>query len=91
MKIYARFTHPNAGTAFDQTCVKRAHLRPNAIYNLASAEIGGFHSTVMLENIQGVFNSCHFDFCDSEGNEVDIYHMKGLAHLCDHESVSENM
>ena len=70
MQIYARFTHPNAGTAFDQTCVKRAHLRPNAIYTLASAKTAGFHSTAMWETIQGVFNSCNFLSCDPEGTKV---------------------
>lgn len=75
MKIYAIFKYPENGYNCDVKAAKDAGLVVGEKYELHNACVGGFHTDVYLEDVDGSFNSVQFEFVDELGNDVNIYKM----------------
>lgn len=73
MMITAKFVRPNAGYDCDKEQVAVLGLELNRNYHMNHISIGQSHSSVWLQEFDGVnFNSVHFDFYEN-GKRFDIY------------------
>lgn len=70
--LYAKFMYPENGYDVDIEEAERYGLEIGKKYEVEYLSMGGFHTSIFLKNINGVFNSVQFDFFEDE-QEVDIY------------------
>lgn len=73
MKTYALLTHPEHGHDHDKQTVKA--LEEGKYYEIKRISMGGFHTSIYLKDIKGVFNSVNFTFYDENKQLIDIYKM----------------
>lgn len=60
-----RFSHPDAGFPGDGELAKETGLIVGSLYTVQSVKVYGFSSDVILQGIEGQFNSCLFDDADA--------------------------
>jgi hypothetical protein len=70
--LYAKFMYPDNGYDCDVEEAIRFGLKVGERYEVEYLSMGGSHTSVFLNNINGCFNSVQFEFYENE-QPVDIY------------------
>lgn len=70
--LYAKFVYPDNGYDCDVEHAKRVGLKAGERYEVEDLSMGGSHTSIILKDIDGCFNSVQFDFYEDE-QPVDIY------------------
>ena len=70
--LYAKFVYPDNGYDCDVEHAKNAGLKVGEKYEVTELFIGGSHTSILLKDIDGCFNSVQFIFYENE-QPVDIF------------------
>lgn len=68
--IYARVEHPENGYDCDRKELEKLDYKK--VYRVTYILMGGSHTLIYLNNVDGVFNSVNFEFYEN-GSKIDIY------------------
>ena len=71
--LYAKFNYPDNGWPGERGYPESKGLEVGKRYQVENIIMGGNYTSIYLTNIDGVFNSVHFDFEEEDGTYVDIY------------------
>lgn len=71
--LYAKFMYPDNGYDCDIEQAKIANLKVGERYEVEMVDMGRFHTSIYLKNIDGDFNSVQFEFEEYDGTAVDIF------------------